>query len=152
MNRLDASLREVAAALSEAGIPWALVGGFAVSLLTEPRATQDLDLLVAPDDWDRVREALAPRGYLELSAPMDFKTICLRRLTKFLGEDLMIVDFLFADEETRSGLHEPICYDIDGTPIRIAPPATIINLKLRRNSSVDQGDIEKLRTLIEEES
>ncbi len=151
MNRLDASLRELAGALNQSGIAWALVGGFAVSLLTEPRATQDLDLLISAGDWDRVKQVLGPLGYLELAGPKDFKGIRLRRLTKFLGEDLMIVDFLFADDETRAGLNAPIRYDISGSTIHIAPPETIINLKLRRNSSVDKGDIEKLRKLMEDE-
>jgi len=150
MPGLAEELVQVAGSLNESKVAWALVGGYAVSLLTEPRATQDLDMLVEAGDWEAIKKALRPLGYQELASPMDFKTIRLRRLTKLAGEDVFVVDFLFADEETRAGLEKPLPYSFQGTQLAIAPPATIINLKRRRNSAVDAGDIEKLLKLTQE--
>src|SRR5687768_490632 len=55
-------LRAIAAAqswLDDQGIPLAIVGGIAASLLGRPRVTKDVDLVVlAPDsDWPRLLEA-----------------------------------------------------------------------------------------------
>ena len=47
MLDLSRELRDVAAALDAADVTYALAGGLAVSIYTAPRATQDIDLLLA---------------------------------------------------------------------------------------------------------
>ena len=47
MTSLEAALRKISIELTEAGVPFALVGGLAVSVRTEPRFTRDADLVVA---------------------------------------------------------------------------------------------------------
>ena len=49
MLDLSRELRDVAAALDAADVTYALAGGLAVSVYTAPRATQDIDLLLAAD-------------------------------------------------------------------------------------------------------
>ena len=44
-------------------MPYALAGGLAVSIYATPRATQDIDLLVAVSDLDRVVALLGPLGF-----------------------------------------------------------------------------------------
>jgi hypothetical protein len=46
-------LREVLAALDEAGVEYAPVGALAVAVWGAPRATKDIDLLVQKHDVDR---------------------------------------------------------------------------------------------------
>lgn len=50
MNVLEAALRRVSDDLARHHVPWALVGGFAVSARSEPRFTHDVDVAVAVDD------------------------------------------------------------------------------------------------------
>ena len=50
MPDLHAELRRVARALDEEGVAYALVGGLAVSIHARPRATDDIDVLVAGAD------------------------------------------------------------------------------------------------------
>ncbi len=47
MTSLEAALRKIGTELTQAGVPFALVGGLAVSVRTEPRFTRDADLVVA---------------------------------------------------------------------------------------------------------
>ncbi len=47
MNDVIRSLRELAAYLDEIGVRYALIGGLAVSIHSEPRFTSDVDLVVA---------------------------------------------------------------------------------------------------------
>ncbi len=47
MTALEAALRRIEANLREAGVSFALVGGLAVSVRTEPRFTRAADLAVA---------------------------------------------------------------------------------------------------------
>jgi hypothetical protein len=47
VTSLEAALRKISTELTQAGVPFALVGGLAVSVRTEPRFTRDADLVVA---------------------------------------------------------------------------------------------------------
>lgn len=143
-------LRLLTQALATAGLRHALIGGLAVSVLTEPRATEDIDLLIAPEDWDSVRRALAPLGYADLSAPMDLSTVRLRRLTKIAGEDCLVLDLVLADEALREALDRPMALELDGVTYAVAPPDVLIALKRRRLSPRDRDDIAALERLEEE--
>lgn len=57
-------LRDAAAALDEAGLAWALIGGCARNAYAEPRATRDVDLVVEVDARRQAKldAALAARG------------------------------------------------------------------------------------------
>ena len=66
MNALESLLRQVSAFFRQQGRSWALVGGLAVSVRTEPRFTRDLDtadlrqlISVCPEsDFALVEEAV----------------------------------------------------------------------------------------------
>lgn len=57
MNALETLLQQISLVLSKQKQPWALVGGLAVSVRTEPRFTRDVDLAVAVSS-DREAESL----------------------------------------------------------------------------------------------
>jgi len=51
VSALEAALRQISIDLTDAGVRFALIGGLAVSVRTEPRFTRDADLAVAlPSD------------------------------------------------------------------------------------------------------
>lgn len=93
-------LRAVAKSLSDLGAEYMLIGGLAVGIWSEPRATKDADLsvhvLAAPD---RVRDALALAG-LEVAqgdlsrALAHGEAVRLRRTG--LSAEPIVVDLLFA--------------------------------------------------------
>src|SRR5215217_2272817 len=56
------TLRKAAAALREAGVPFALGGSLACWARGGPEVTNDLDLIVRPQDADAALEALAAAG------------------------------------------------------------------------------------------
>lgn len=60
MTGLGAALQRISVALHDASVPFALVGGLAVSVRAEPRFTRDVDLAVAVAD-DAAAEALVRR-------------------------------------------------------------------------------------------
>jgi hypothetical protein len=69
VERVERRLRRVAAALEQAGVPHAIVGGNAVAAWVarvDPaatRATKDVDILVRRADVDRVTQALGALGF-----------------------------------------------------------------------------------------
>lgn len=79
------TLRRAHAALQDADIPHAVVGGLAVFLHGHRRMTTDVDLLVRPDDRTPVREALESAG------------LPLRR-GEFIGDEDVRLHLLFTGE------------------------------------------------------
>lgn len=150
MFELYEELIEQVQTLEAENIPYALVGGVGFSLLVHPRATEDTDFLIYPDDWERVKTALRPLGWLYLAGPMDFKNISIRRLTKIADADVMVSDFLLANDITAPGIDKAESLTFRNQPLKVAPPETIIALKQGRNSAKDQEDIRLLQQLIEE--
>ncbi len=66
---LHEELRGIVKALNAAGIPYALAGGLAVSIYTQPRATEDMDLLLAREDLARAVERLESLGFRKAGKP-----------------------------------------------------------------------------------
>ncbi|HXJ79709.1 MAG TPA: hypothetical protein VMS64_13640 [Candidatus Methylomirabilis sp.] len=64
MPNLFDEFRCVVRALGEAGIPYAICGGIAMSIHANPRATIDIDLLAPPEALPKIVEALAPQGFV----------------------------------------------------------------------------------------
>jgi hypothetical protein len=63
-GRLIATLRRLAARLSEEGVTYALIGGMALGEHGYVRMTEDVDILLTRDGLDRFRDRLIGRGYI----------------------------------------------------------------------------------------
>lgn len=110
MTSLEAALRQIRTDLTETHVPFALVGGLAVSARTEPRFTRDADLAVAIAS-DAEAEALIhefrARGYgieaiVEQEAVGRLATV---RLTPANVPQAPVIDLLslcFASRQTSS--------------------------------------------------
>lgn len=102
MSRLERALHGAARVLDALGAGWALVGGLAVSVRTEPRFTRDIDIAVSVVD-DAEAEALVQhhraRGY-EVAALVEQQETARLATTRLVppGEDEggVVVDLLFA--------------------------------------------------------
>ncbi len=140
----------VTTALDRVNISYALVGGLAYSVWVELRNTEDIDLLIRAEDWERIPPVLKPLGYQQLAMPMDFENVKIRRLTKFVGSECLVIDFLFANSETAKGIDAAISLEHRGRTFKIAPPDVIITLKEGRMSDQDQMDIKGLRRIMGE--
>lgn len=102
MSGLALTLADLGQLLDAAGHRWALLGGLAVSVRTEPRFTRDVDLAVAVTD-DRQAEALVrrltSRGYralvvVEQEAAGRLATV--RLAPPGASDDAIVADLLFA--------------------------------------------------------
>jgi hypothetical protein len=93
---LTHELREIVGALDAAGAVYALAGGLAVSIYSTPRATQDIDLLLAVSQVDRVTAVLRPLGFRVAGRPMSVAggRMDIQRLIKTDGTDLLPLDLL----------------------------------------------------------
>jgi hypothetical protein len=86
------ALKRVAVALKESGIPFALVGGYAVWARGGPEPDHDVDFMVADEDAARAAELLADDGFQVVQPPEDW-------LFKVYTDGAM-VDVIFRDSGT----------------------------------------------------
>jgi hypothetical protein len=115
MNTLKSLLLQISRSLEKQSQPWALVGGLAVSVRTEPRFTRDLDLAIAVAN-DIEAESLVHRLHgdgLQTFATVEHETskrLATARLAPFgSGPQGLVLDVLFAS----SGIENEICAEAE---------------------------------------
>ncbi|MFW6140763.1 MAG: nucleotidyl transferase AbiEii/AbiGii toxin family protein [Acidobacteriota bacterium] len=72
-------------------LKYALVGGVAMAFHDEPRFTKDIDILLFPEDIEKLKKILNKDGYLESTPPWTFKKInmTLHRFIKTADKEHM---------------------------------------------------------------
>jgi len=156
VTSLEAALRQIGADLTQAHASFALVGGLAVSVRTEPRFTRDADLAVAlasDAEAEALIHELRVRDYrieaiVEQEAVGRLATV---RLTFSSEPRAPVIDLLFAS----SGIESEIVADAE--PIELLPSLTmgvartghLIALKLLARDDVSRPqDLVDLRALL----
>jgi hypothetical protein len=157
VTSLEAVLRLVCSELRAAHVPFALVGGLAVSVRTEPRFTRDADLAVALAT-DAEAEALVHRlgsrgfGVHAVVEPEATGRLATVRLTTSPEPVAPVVDLLFAS----SGIEPEVVADAESIEIlpnltvRVARTGHLIALKvLSRDDETRPQDLVDLRALLQ---
>ncbi|MFK7819324.1 MAG: nucleotidyl transferase AbiEii/AbiGii toxin family protein [Planctomycetaceae bacterium] len=93
-------LARITEQLEQAEIKYALCGGLALAIHGHPRFTQDIDLLIEPDNIDQTLEAVKPIGF---TIPMQLNTtagdIEFRRLPAAIETDRVTLDILLVGRD-----------------------------------------------------
>jgi predicted nucleotidyltransferase len=156
MTGLPSILQSAAARLAQRGVPWALVGGWAVSVWTEPRFTRDVDLAVAVanDDFaESLIQEFRSAGYqIQASVEQDaVGRLATVRLKPPRDEPGVLLDLLFAS----SGIELEVCRRAEfleilpGLKAPIARPEHLLALKiLSRDDRTRPQDVADIRALI----
>ena len=123
-----------------------LTGGLAYALYVQPRFTQDIDFVVAEDDFDGIRQRLVQTGFLDQPDNiMVFKKARIGRCVKVKGNDTVIVDFLLKHKNEFNRFYQR-CNLISyrGVKIKVISGEDLIKLKRNRLSAQDKLDIDRL--------
>jgi hypothetical protein len=147
MLDLYQELRRIAAALDAARVAYAVAGGLAVSIYTRPRATEDIDLVIAAPDLDRAVAAVRPLGFRMAGRPMRVAggRLEIQRLTKTDGADLLPLDLLVMLDPPLAGLvTDRTERSIEGQPVFVVGIEALRTLKRLRGSALDRADLEAL--------
>jgi hypothetical protein len=134
-------------ALNARRIRYALIGGLAVALYARPRATEDVDLLVAVDDLESAIATLTALGYRPAGGAFEIAEgrARIHRLLKFEGADLVPVDLLVSDDvEIVRCLDQRTIVEWEGRPTAVVSVDGLRMLKRLRNSAMDRADLEAL--------
>lgn len=147
-NPLVQSLKELCLFLDESAIEYMLVGGLAVGIWAEPRATVDIDFLVSISlsDFDNLRQRLAESNRFVFihDKPMVFGKVSFLRATLKSNIDVS-VDFIFADDAFKNeALKRKEAVQLNGFSVKITSPEDMIILKLLSGREQDRLDAEKI--------
>lgn len=148
MNLVD-ELHAIAAALTEAGIEYAVCGGVAVTMHGATRSTKDLDLLVRAEDVARVIDVVRPLGYRFAALPMTFdagtpRERHVQRISKIEGSAHLILDLLVADAAFAGALDDRVVLPLPEGPLAVVSRSTLIRMKQLAGRAQDLADVEKL--------
>ncbi|WP_349826963.1 nucleotidyl transferase AbiEii/AbiGii toxin family protein [Brevibacterium litoralis] len=149
MQAIDHVLERIAADLEDLGVPWALIGGIAVSFRSEPRFTKDVDLAVAVSDdveAESIVNRLSVRGYaLSGFVEQDYvnRLATVRLVSPQPGGSSAFVDLMFGN----SGIEDEIVAQAErlevlpGTFLPVASLAHLITLKVLAGRHQDLTDL-----------
>ena len=135
---------DVVRAFEAAQVDYVLVGGVAVNLHGIVRATEDIDFFVRPDpeNIERLKRALRSLWddpEIEDIGPGDFKTYPTLRYgppgDEFVIDLLTRLGTAFAFDDLESEVHV-----IEGVPVRVATPATLVRMKRNTLRPIDKAD------------
>ena len=132
----------------KANIRYAVIGGLAVNIYTQVRATKDIDFLIAAEDLDAACQILQKLGYLRKENTLPFKKsgLELQRLLKAVDNDFMVVDLLIAvSNEMANILQNSIEVDFSFGKLKVILKEDLIRMKTLANRPQDIADIEKLK-------
>lgn len=131
---VDETLARVGAILREAGIPFAVAGGFAVIEHGYERFTKDVDLLVYAGDLNRAMKALRAAGFRGGRTP-----IGARMRDERTNVDVDLLGSAFEGDE-RALAHSGSARRL----LPVIPVAHLILMKLETGRSKDDADVVEL--------
>ena len=103
MLDLVEEFRSIVSALEAAEVPFAVCGGLAVAIHSQPRATVDVDLLLPRDQIDSCKAVVRELGYTIEAGPMVIRqdVIEMHRMSKADEEsgDLLSIDLLVVTQD-----------------------------------------------------
>jgi len=142
------SLKELCLFLDESAIEYMLVGGLAVGIWAEPRATVDIDFLVSisPSDFDNLGQKLAESNRFVFihDKPMVFGKVSFLRATLKSNIDVS-VDFIFADDTFKSeAIKRKEAIQLNDFSVNISTPEDMIILKMLSGREQDRLDARKI--------
>lgn len=148
-------LKNLAQKLDQKGIDYALCGGLAIAVYAKPRATLDIDIMVAPDFLSETKTMAQELGFAMSAMPMEFKggAVKIHRLTKIDKEsgEHLVLDLLLVTPETKKAWDDRRIIEWAGGSLKVVSPQGLILLKSLRSSGQDRDDIEYLRSLDDED-
>lgn len=138
-------LQALVGALERCSIDYALCGGVALAIHGAPRATQDIDLLLRPEDMDRLRAVARDCGFTFESLPMDFANgITIQRFTKLIEGQPFMLDVLLVSPPVERVWADRMKLALEGGTVRVVSRAGLIALKLAAGRPQDMVDIQRL--------
>jgi hypothetical protein len=154
MTTLLGEFKAITKALSDAGIEYAICGGWAMAVHGFARATVDIDLLILSEDLSRAWETAKSLKYDVEGLPLSFSkgAVEIRRLSKVDKEAkrLFTIDFLLVTDALRGVWEERELIDWEEGRSSVVSKNGLIYLKRMAGRDQDLLDIKRLEETVDE--
>ena len=131
--------------LGKSNINWAFVGGVAVGIHGYIRATEDIDIIIDPDDLRKLDQLLKDHGYIIHKSSINFKDgFKLFRRVKIVEDEYFILDVLIPPEDFNHLLKNRIEGYVDDVKVYVITKKDLIKLKKQSGRKIDLIDIEEM--------
>ena len=139
--------RALTAALEEQKVEYAVIGALALAVHGVPRATTDIDVMVRPEDVDRVLEIAGTLGFALPAAPMTFSAsgVSIRRVSKVEEGELLTLDILLVNQKLDEVWNTRTRVTTEHGPIRVISRNGLIKMKALSGRLQDLADIQRLQ-------
>ncbi len=136
-------------ALNRDGAEYGVCGGIALAIHGFPRFTKDIDVLVRPQDLDRIVAVAASRGFVVAARPLRFdvgtpKEREVRRISKIEGEDVMTLDLLLARGVLEDAWNDREAFEWEGRIVQAVSAPALIKMKRIAGRDQDLLDVKRL--------
>jgi predicted nucleotidyltransferase len=146
-SRILAALATLSKWLVSEKVPHTIIGGIAVSFLTEPRATQDIDATIWSEDVsiEELLASAASAGFVSrIDNPLEFATQARILLLKHQASDVSIDLSLGTLPFEKEMIDRSQTIAIGALRLRVANPEDLIISKAVPMRPQDLADIDKL--------
>ncbi|MCO6511811.1 MAG: hypothetical protein J5I65_13555 [Aridibacter famidurans] len=147
MEGLLEELKSVVAGLDEVGIEYALCGSLSLAVHGAPRATRNIDLLIAPEQVEDAIRVSAGLGFdicgSELS--LGVGEIEIRRVSKVDSQgNLLSLDLILVTPQIQQVWEGKETYELPGMLLAVVSREGLISMKRLAGRPQDLADISKL--------
>jgi hypothetical protein len=146
MTTLLGEFKAITGALNDAGIEYAVCGGWAMAIHGLPRSTMDIDLLKLADDLSRIIQLVETLEYDVADRPLHFD-IEIRRVSKISRElnQLITLDLLLVNDSIKDVWESRLLQIWDQGTTSVVSKDGLIKMKILAGRKQDLADIERLR-------
>ena len=132
-------------------IDYALCGGIAVAFHGHPRFTKDIDILIRPEDLDRVTEAVATLGFDLESGTLPFGADGpdareVHRIIKTVGPDGIALDLLLVSPALEDAWVSRGVFEWRGREVRVVSREGLAMMKRLAGRDQDLLDLKRLES------
>jgi hypothetical protein len=154
MTTLLGEFKAITKALNDAGIEYAVCGGWAMAMHGLARATVDVDLLILSEDLSRAWDTAKSLNYDVEGLPLSFSkgAVEIRRLSKIDKEAqrLFTIDFLLVTDALRGVWEGRELVDWEEGRSSVVSKNGLIYLKRMAGRDQDLLDIKRLEETVDE--
>lgn len=145
------NMLDIVRVLDHHAIDYALCGGLAVAIYGYVRFTQDIDLIISPDDLTRAKEVLVEIGYNMSSGLIPFKQPDgsfreISRISKAVDSDLYTLDLMLCTGSLKTAWEDREIVEVNGREVKVVSKKSLIMMKREAARGKDLIDIEELES------
>ncbi len=146
-NEIDIVKEAVAISklLAASGIKWPCVGAQAVGIYGYIRATEDVDIVISPDDLEKLDLLLKEKGFIIHKDSIDFKDgFKLFRRVKIVGSEYFVLDILIPSDNFSQLLENRLEGLIEDATVYVISKQDLVSMKRISGRDQDMVDIAEL--------